>query len=99
MDFEKLHREESGGFWRHDTPARGFCLAEEMLQEAYAVALQKWPSGRHAGESTARVAGQQGAGTRPLTVCGAINDSNGRRRRLQTARSLRGRRAIGKKKC
>jgi RNA polymerase sigma-70 factor (ECF subfamily) len=45
MDFEKLHREESG---RILATLIGllcdFDLAEEMLQEAYAVALQKWPS-------------------------------------------------------
>jgi len=45
MDFEKLHREESGRILA--TLIRllsDFDLAEEMLQEAYAVALQRWPS-------------------------------------------------------
>jgi RNA polymerase sigma-70 factor (ECF subfamily) len=44
MDFEKLHREESG--WILSTLIRllgDFDLAEETLQEAYAKALQKWP--------------------------------------------------------
>jgi RNA polymerase sigma-70 factor (ECF subfamily) len=45
MDLAKLHREESGRLlatlirWLGD-----FDLAEEMLQEAYAVALEKWPA-------------------------------------------------------
>jgi len=46
MDFEKLHREESGRILATLIRLLGdFDLAEEMLQEAYAVALQKWPSG------------------------------------------------------
>jgi RNA polymerase sigma-70 factor (ECF subfamily) len=45
MDFEKLHREESGRILATLIRLLGdFELAEEMLQEAYAVALQKWPS-------------------------------------------------------
>jgi RNA polymerase sigma-70 factor, ECF subfamily len=45
MDFEKLHREESGRMLATLIRLLGdFDLAEEMLQEAYAVALQKWPS-------------------------------------------------------
>ena len=45
MDFEKLHREESGRILATLIGLLGdFHLAEEMLQEAYAVALQKWPS-------------------------------------------------------
>jgi RNA polymerase sigma-70 factor (ECF subfamily) len=45
MDFEKLHREESGRILSTLIRLLGdFDLAEEMLQEAYAVALQKWPS-------------------------------------------------------
>ena len=45
MDFEKLHREESGRILATLIRLPGdFDLAEEMLQEAYAVALQKWPS-------------------------------------------------------
>ena len=45
MDFEKLHREESGRILATLIGLLGdFDLAEEMLQEAYAVALQKWPS-------------------------------------------------------
>jgi len=45
MDFEKLHREESGRILAILIGLLGdFDLAEEMLQEAYAVALQKWPS-------------------------------------------------------
>src|SRR3979490_1780037 len=45
MDFEKLHREESGRILATLIRLLGdFDLAEEMLQEAYAVALQKWPS-------------------------------------------------------
>jgi len=46
MDFEKLHREESGRILATLIGLLGdFDLAEEMLQEAYAVALQKWPAG------------------------------------------------------
>jgi RNA polymerase sigma-70 factor (ECF subfamily) len=45
MDFEKLHREESGRILSTLISLLGdFDLAEEMLQEAYATALQKWPS-------------------------------------------------------
>jgi RNA polymerase sigma-70 factor (ECF subfamily) len=45
MDFEKLHREESGRILATLIRLLGdFDLAEEMLQEAYAVALQEWPS-------------------------------------------------------
>jgi RNA polymerase sigma-70 factor (ECF subfamily) len=45
MDFEKLHREESGRILATLIRLLGdFDLAEEMLQEAYAIALQKWPS-------------------------------------------------------
>jgi len=45
MDFEKLHREESGRILSTLIRLLGdFDLAEEMLQEAYAVALQNWPS-------------------------------------------------------
>jgi len=45
MDFEKLHREESGRVLSTLIRLLGdFDLAEEMLQEAYAVALQKWPA-------------------------------------------------------
>jgi RNA polymerase sigma-70 factor, ECF subfamily len=45
MDFEKFHREESGRILSTLIRLLGdFDLAEEMLQEAYAVALQKWPS-------------------------------------------------------
>jgi len=45
MDFEKLHREESGRILATLIRLLGdFALAEEMLQEAYAVALQKWPA-------------------------------------------------------
>ncbi len=45
MDFEKLHREESGRILATLIRLVGdFDLAEEMLQEAYATALQKWPS-------------------------------------------------------
>ena len=44
MDFEKLHREGSGRILATLIRLLGdFDLAEEMLQEAYAVALQKWP--------------------------------------------------------
>src|SRR6266404_1912596 len=43
MDFEKLHREESGRILATLIRLLGdFDLAEEMLQEAYASALQKW---------------------------------------------------------
>lgn len=45
MDFEKLHREESGRILATLIRLLGdFDLAEEALQEAYAVALPKWPS-------------------------------------------------------
>src|ERR1700685_2393340 len=45
MDLEKLHREESGRVLATLIRLLGdFNLAEEMLQEAYAVALEKWPS-------------------------------------------------------
>jgi RNA polymerase sigma-70 factor, ECF subfamily len=45
MDFEKLHREESGRILATLIRLLGdFDQAEEMLQEAYAVALQKWPA-------------------------------------------------------
>src|SRR5271168_1858738 len=45
MDFEKLHREESGRILATLIRLVGdFDLAEEMLQEAYATALQKWPA-------------------------------------------------------
>jgi len=45
MDLEKLHREESGRILSTLIRLLGdFDLAEEMLQEAYAVALQNWPS-------------------------------------------------------
>jgi RNA polymerase sigma-70 factor (ECF subfamily) len=45
MDFEKLHREESGRILSTLIGMLGdFDLAEEMLQEAYATALQKWPA-------------------------------------------------------
>jgi RNA polymerase sigma-70 factor (ECF subfamily) len=44
MDLEKLHREESGRILSTLIRLLGdFDLAEEMLQEAYATALQKWP--------------------------------------------------------
>jgi RNA polymerase sigma-70 factor (ECF subfamily) len=44
MDFERLHREESGRILSTLIGMLGdFDLAEEMLQEAYATALQKWP--------------------------------------------------------
>ncbi len=43
MDFEKFHREESGRMVSTLIRLLGdFDLAEEMLQEAYATALQKW---------------------------------------------------------
>jgi len=45
MDFEKFHREESGRVLSTLIRLLGdFDLAEEMLQEAYATALQKWPA-------------------------------------------------------
>jgi RNA polymerase sigma-70 factor (ECF subfamily) len=45
MDLEKLHREESGRMLSTLIGLLGdFDLAEEMLQEAYATALQKWPA-------------------------------------------------------
>jgi RNA polymerase sigma-70 factor, ECF subfamily len=45
MDLEKLHREESGRVLSTLIRLLGdFDLAEEMLQEAYATALQKWPA-------------------------------------------------------
>jgi len=45
MDLEKLHREESGRVLATLIRLLGdFDLAEEMLQEAYAAALQQWPS-------------------------------------------------------
>jgi DNA-directed RNA polymerase specialized sigma24 family protein len=45
MDLEKFHREESGRILSTLIGLLGdFDLAEEMLQEAYATALQKWPS-------------------------------------------------------
>jgi RNA polymerase sigma-70 factor (ECF subfamily) len=45
MDFEKLHREESGRMLSTLIGLLGdFDLAEEMLQEAYATAIQKWPA-------------------------------------------------------
>src|SRR5712692_6826672 len=45
MDFEKLHREESGRIVATLIGLLGdFDLAEEMLQEAYAVALRHWPT-------------------------------------------------------
>jgi RNA polymerase sigma-70 factor, ECF subfamily len=45
MDFEKLHRQESGRILATLIRLVGdFDLAEEMLQEAYATALQKWPA-------------------------------------------------------
>jgi RNA polymerase sigma-70 factor (ECF subfamily) len=44
MDFEKLHREESGRILSTLIVLLGdFDLAEEMLQEAYAAALHQWP--------------------------------------------------------
>ncbi|HEY2458144.1 MAG TPA: RNA polymerase sigma factor [Candidatus Acidoferrum sp.] len=44
MDFEKLHREESGRILATLIRLLGdFDVAEEALQEAYTVALQKWP--------------------------------------------------------
>src|SRR5271169_2504052 len=45
MEFEKLHREESGRILSTLIRLLGdFDLAEEMLQEAYATALQRWPT-------------------------------------------------------
>jgi RNA polymerase sigma-70 factor, ECF subfamily len=45
MDLGKLHREESGRILSTLIGLLGdFDLAEEMLQEAYATALQKWPA-------------------------------------------------------
>src|SRR5579862_9324505 len=45
MDLEKFHREESGRVLSTLIRLLGdFDLAEEMLQEAYATALQKWPT-------------------------------------------------------
>src|ERR1700687_1012097 len=45
MDLEKLHREESGRILSTLIRLLGdFDLAEEMLQEAYATALLRWPS-------------------------------------------------------
>ena len=45
VDFDKLHREESGRILATLIRLVGdFDLAEEMLQEAYATALQKWPA-------------------------------------------------------
>jgi len=45
MDFEKFHREESGRIVSTLIRLLGdFDLAEEMLQEAYATALEKWPA-------------------------------------------------------
>jgi RNA polymerase sigma-70 factor (ECF subfamily) len=45
MDMEKLHREESGRMLSTLIGLLGdFDLAEEMLQEAYTTALQKWPA-------------------------------------------------------
>jgi RNA polymerase sigma-70 factor (ECF subfamily) len=44
MDIERLHREESGRILAPLIRLVGdFDLAEEMLQEAYATALQQWP--------------------------------------------------------
>ncbi len=46
MDLERLHREESGRILSTLIRLLGdFDLAEEMLQEAYATALQKWRVG------------------------------------------------------
>jgi RNA polymerase sigma-70 factor, ECF subfamily len=45
MDFEKFHREESGRILSTLIRLLGdFELAEEALQEAYLVAVQKWPA-------------------------------------------------------
>jgi RNA polymerase sigma-70 factor (ECF subfamily) len=47
IDFEKFHREESGRILSTLIRLLGdFDLAEEALQEAYLVALQKWPADR-----------------------------------------------------
>jgi RNA polymerase sigma-70 factor (ECF subfamily) len=44
MDLEGLHRKESGRILATLIGLlRDFDLAEEMLQEAYATAMQKWP--------------------------------------------------------
>lgn len=44
MDFEKFHREESGRIVATLIRLLGdFDLAQEMLQEAYAAALEQWP--------------------------------------------------------
>jgi predicted RNA polymerase sigma factor len=49
MDFEKLDLEESGRILSTLIRLFGdFDLAEEMLQEPYAAALQKWPCGKTA---------------------------------------------------
>ena len=43
MDFEKFHREQGGRILSTLIRLLGdFDLAEEALQEAYVVALQKW---------------------------------------------------------
>jgi RNA polymerase sigma-70 factor (ECF subfamily) len=67
MDLEKLHREESGRILSTLIGLLGdFDLAEEMLQEAYAAALLKWPS---EGTPTILAPGWLARrGTRPLTV-------------------------------
>ena len=45
MDLERLHREESGRVLATLIRLLGdFDLAEESLQEAYTIALQKWPT-------------------------------------------------------
>jgi RNA polymerase sigma-70 factor, ECF subfamily len=45
MDLEKLHREESGRILSTLIRVLGdFDLAEESLQDAYAIAVQKWPT-------------------------------------------------------
>src|ERR1700761_4286501 len=45
MDLEKLHRDESGRILATLIRLLGdFDVAEEALQEAYTVALQKWPA-------------------------------------------------------
>ena len=55
MDFEKLHREESGRILATLIGLLGdFDLAEEMLQEAYAVALQKQARFEDAAEAFTR---------------------------------------------
>src|SRR6266850_2211017 len=59
MDFEKLHREESGRILATLIGLLGdFDLAEEMLQEAYAVALQKWPSDETPAQRLVRAKGK-----------------------------------------